>query len=525
MTRAPVNLKEFRDWVEHGNFWFEEAPILPITVELFQRNMVKTHEWFPPGALFSAFIYERDHVRQVLSVSESVETSKNQFEEVRKESEKITTFYASWKKSVDGIEKELKELERIDLTSLSQKELLKRFEKVNKVVNQFGYVTLVLEPTKAYVDPVYYPIFEKKVGNQKRARDAYGIITLPSKQSFITEEKKSMLKIALAHFKKDHERREFLNINSSHLMGELKASKPALLHDLEQHQKSYYWMQNSYAEWTVLSVNDFAGFLQDMLKSMDVKQLQNELKRLEDTQSLISRQQATIKKLALSLEMVRELEYIRETTWLFDDRKRIILKWLHWEFAFLEEFSRRSGIDARLMGYALIEEIPSILNKQFSASTLEERRNLCIFVTQKGNKYSMLSGKEALQFQEALLKRETTDSSRGILGNVACQGPETIVRGKARIIFNSKGQTIGKNEILVTSMTRPDFLPLMKAAKAIVTNEGGITSHAAIVSREMNKACIIATTYATDILKDGDEIELRMNHGWVRIIKRKEGNG
>ena len=62
-------------------------------------------------------------------------------------------------------------------------------------------------------------------------------------------------------------------------------------------------------------------------------------------------------------------------------------------------------------------------------------------------------------------------------------------------------------EILVSTMTVPDFLPAMKKAAAFVTDEGGITCHAAIVAREMKKPCVIGTKFATEVLRNGDLIE------------------
>ena len=59
-----------------------------------------------------------------------------------------------------------------------------------------------------------------------------------------------------------------------------------------------------------------------------------------------------------------------------------------------------------------------------------------------------------------------------------------------------------------------------RKAKAIVTDEGGITCHAAIVSRELGKVCVVGTKIATQIFKDGDMVEVDANKGVVRIIKR-----
>ena len=69
-------------------------------------------------------------------------------------------------------------------------------------------------------------------------------------------------------------------------------------------------------------------------------------------------------------------------------------------------------------------------------------------------------------------------------------------------------------------MTRPEFVPLMRKAKAIITDEGGITCHAAIISRELKILCIIGTKTATRLLKDGDLVEVDANTGVVKILKR-----
>jgi pyruvate,water dikinase len=68
-------------------------------------------------------------------------------------------------------------------------------------------------------------------------------------------------------------------------------------------------------------------------------------------------------------------------------------------------------------------------------------------------------------------------------------------------------------------MTMPDFAPAMKKAAAIVTDEGGLTCHAAIISRELGKPCVVGTKFATRLLKDGDMIEVNANHGIVKKVK------
>lgn len=95
------------------------------------------------------------------------------------------------------------------------------------------------------------------------------------------------------------------------------------------------------------------------------------------------------------------------------------------------------------------------------------------------------------------------------------------VRGIVRLIFKrNEMNKIKKGEILVTGMTTPEFLPAMKQAAAFITDEGGLTCHAAIIARELKKPCIIGTKNSTKILKDGDLVEVDANQGIIKILKR-----
>jgi len=83
---------------------------------------------------------------------------------------------------------------------------------------------------------------------------------------------------------------------------------------------------------------------------------------------------------------------------------------------------------------------------------------------------------------------------------------------------------VQKGDIMVTVMTNPDMVPAMKRASAIVTEEGGMTCHAAIVSRELGIPCIVGTGKATKVLKEGDEISVDGTKGMIYrgVIKEKE---
>ncbi len=89
--------------------------------------------------------------------------------------------------------------------------------------------------------------------------------------------------------------------------------------------------------------------------------------------------------------------------------------------------------------------------------------------------------------------------------------------GAVRVLReSSQGATFKRGEILVAEMTSPDWVPLMRRAAAIVTDGGGMTSHAAIVSRELGVPCIVGAGAATRILHDGDVVTVDAREGVVR---------
>ncbi len=102
---------------------------------------------------------------------------------------------------------------------------------------------------------------------------------------------------------------------------------------------------------------------------------------------------------------------------------------------------------------------------------------------------------------------------------IVCKGlgaSPGIGMGSVKLIANAKEiKRMERGNILVTDMTTPDFVPAMKKAAAIVTNSGGMTSHAAIVSRELGVPCIVGTTNATEILKEGMDVSVDGGTGIV----------
>jgi len=131
--------------------------------------------------------------------------------------------------------------------------------------------------------------------------------------------------------------------------------------------------------------------------------------------------------------------------------------------------------------------------------------------------YTVQARPETVWYQKAVKKEEAAPMSgekkRLLRGLPASPG---LVAGKAHVILDAKN--IGEfqsGEILVTEMTSPDWGPAMRKARAIVTNSGGITCHAAIVSRELGIPCVVGAGNATTVIKTGQVVTVDATHGVV----------
>jgi len=166
------------------------------------------------------------------------------------------------------------------------------------------------------------------------------------------------------------------------------------------------------------------------------------------------------------------------------------------------------------------DEIVSCLKegKCLSLETINERIVGTAALMQSGV-ITWMFGEEAKRFSEYVESGagEIDTNIKEFKGQPAFRGK---VRGMVRIALTpSESNALISGEILVTSMTSPDYVPAMRRAAAIVTNEGGLLSHAAIMSREFGKPCIVGTKIAAKVLKTGDMVEVDADKGIIKIIE------
>jgi phosphohistidine swiveling domain-containing protein len=194
----------------------------------------------------------------------------------------------------------------------------------------------------------------------------------------------------------------------------------------------------------------------------------------------------------------------------------------------LQETARRTNLSLSQLNALHYEELRDLLlkDKDPNLQEVNERaKNYFMYVRCKNKKLDvfLLSGEKAIRESQRLIAAVFGSSVNTLKGEVAYSGK---VRGKARVFpffalqkdLAKHMKTMEDKKILVSVHTVPQMIPVALKASAIVTEEGGINGHAAIVSREFKIPCIIGVGNATERIKTGMEIEVDATNGVVTII-------
>lgn len=190
----------------------------------------------------------------------------------------------------------------------------------------------------------------------------------------------------------------------------------------------------------------------------------------------------------------------------------------------LIEIGKRLGVDYERIIQLSQDEVVSLLisHKKADRRLLTARLKSHGFL-RIGGKFSTLEKQDVAELGRAIHKQINSSAAVDLLtGQPAFPG---LVTGRIRVIQTIADiSTMKRDEILVAPMTNPDYMPAIRKAKAIITDEGGILAHAAIVSRELEIPAVLGTKIASQALKSGDLVEVDANQGVVKILKRNAPN-
>ncbi|MBD3164036.1 hypothetical protein GF323_02465 [Candidatus Woesearchaeota archaeon] len=403
----------------------------------------------------------------------------------------------------------------MDLDKLQEVELLTKYNELYEQLKRFHALTFDIDALDIVLEEKMkeklQELMEKKHGNYKTSafNSKYSLITTPVESSIMNLEKLEILKIAA-----DLKNKKLLELDSNIV---LKKMPEDIMKRIKGLVSRFWWITLSWTEKTekneLMYVDEIKKIIQGNTSIAD------EIKELNNYSFFISKEK---KELAKELSFDKEMDYylkIFEKYAVFHDmRKEGQMKGTAAMNKFLFEVSRRYGQKYNDLVWCWPWEIIShIKTGEIDLDEINKRKESYFFlVTEERIEQHTGIAADRRRNEELMAGIDDVLDFKGVIASAG------RVTGKAKVCFASREalNKVNKGDILVASMTTPDYLPAMKKAVAVVTDEGGVTCHAAIVSRELKVPCIVGCKIATRTLKDGDLIEVNANHGTVKIVKR-----
>lgn len=289
---------------------------------------------------------------------------------------------------------------------------------------------------------------------------------------------------------------------------------------LKGHKQKYQWLSCYNFDEDEFSTNDFRNRLK-VLQSLSFEELKNKTENVIDKLDRDEIEfQKTVKELGLSRKILSKIKLLREFVFLRTYRIEMNSQSNFYLKPLLSEISNRGKITIKQLAMMLADEIETMLIDGTVPKSINfnDRNNTAIFWLDDCKYYNAFGSEAKILISKQIVGVKQDKQVSKIKGTTASLG-ETV-KGKVRLLNKNNMHEFQKGEVLVATMTSPDFVPAMHKAVAMVTDEGGVLCHAAIVSREMNKPCITGTKIATITLQNGDLVEVNTKKGFVKIIKR-----
>jgi len=181
-----------------------------------------------------------------------------------------------------------------------------------------------------------------------------------------------------------------------------------------------------------------------------------------------------------------------------------------------QAYARRFGISQEEAENLRFKEIR---NQTINIKKLKERTNGFVLISKKHN-FRVYTGSMVKSYREKYEDYDEATILTGFVGNRGQVKGRTFVVKNEGLDFKNLPSGMKKGMILVVQNAWPELAKYYKLASAVVTNEGGITSHGVVVARELRIPCIVRTNIATKILKTGDLVEVDANQGIVKILSK-----
>lgn len=299
-----------------------------------------------------------------------------------------------------------------------------------------------------------------------------------------------------------------------HLIKLFKNDHKILYNKLEKHHQKYSWINMSLFRRDPFTPEELMGRLKDILEKDCKKELGNLAKKRKATELAFNK---ALKDLEIKGLLKDKVEMFGVYVYLRTYRLDIFTLAAYLIRNLLLEISSRFKLSYDELGLMSLWEIKAVLLGKQNLSEIPIKKRLKNFaVIQVGGEFNVIVDEKSLTKLRQEKQQKTVKKVKIIKGKVASRGKAT---GPVKIVMHPTQVTkVVKGDVLVAPMTSPDFVMGMLKAVAIVTDHGGMTCHAAIVSRELGVPCIVGTGNATSLLEDGDIVEVDAEKGVIKRI-------
>lgn len=330
--------------------------------------------------------------------------------------------------------------------------------------------------------------------------------TDPEKATEVSQERMALITIAKDFLEKEE------NLN------ELSVEARDII---DKHLEKYAYINRGLATSKPYSFDDIANRLREIKKQIDDGVKLNDMIYSASEEKVENDYNVALEKIQPKADFLKIIKKAKHHSYL---RNRRVEAFFNADFgaSFLySEIARRANFNPDEIMEITDEEMFGALDGKTLPDKKEmARRHKNYAMIVRNSKTQLITDPDEI---EELKKNYFVDVVKveELKGRVACSGG--IIRGRAKICLDKKDiSKVNKGDILVAQFTTPDFVVAMEKAAAIIADQGGLSSHAAIVSRELGVPCVMDTKNGTRIIYDNDLIEVDAKLGVIKIIERAE---
>ena len=290
---------------------------------------------------------------------------------------------------------------------------------------------------------------------------------------------------------------------------------------LENVAAVFSWIMMSWDGGNELSVSHVQKDLRQVLKKTTSSR-KKELARIDQLAAATKENRKRfMKKNSLPASQLQPYFYLLDQFAKFHDwRKEIQMRSNQVILRVLKILAQHYRVRYRDLLFYYNDEVKDLCLRQekVAASVIKSRQRGFTWVIRFGNVREFVGNSAQRAFTSLVGSTVAASGAAGLVtGTPASPG---VAVGRALVAKSARvaKRLIKAGDVLVTSMTTVDYLPAMRRAAAIVTDDGGVTCHAAIVSRELGIPCIVGTRNATRLIKNGERVAVDANDGTVRRV-------